>query len=135
MKPTIDKVIAAYIKIRDSKDLLAKRHAVEMAPLNEQLERLEGWLQASLQAAGVESYKTAQGTAFLQQNDSVTVRDWTALLEWIRKNDEWSMLTASVSKLAVRDMLEQTKELPPGVSYRKEVVTRVRRPKTLKEDE
>jgi len=127
-KPTVDLVIDAYVRLRDEKELLAKKQAEEMKPIVEKMMKLENWLQAALQAAGVESFKTARGTAFKQTNVSTSVKDWTATLNWIKEHDEWSLLTAAVSKTAIRDLKENTGEIPPGVEYREEIVTRVRRP-------
>lgn len=127
-KPMVDDVVAAYIQLRDAKELLAKKQADEMKPLVERMKKIEGWLQAALIATGVDSFKTERGTAFIQTNVSTTVRDWTATLDWIKANNEWSLLTAAVSKTAIKDYKEQYHDVPPGVDYREEVVVRVRRP-------
>ena len=125
--PKVDEVVGAYIKLRDSKEKIKRRHSDELAPINDAMYKLEMWLQNHLQEEGVESFKTANGTAFLQTNTSATVRDWEATLEFIKENDEWSFLEARVNKTAVKDYTESTGEVPPGVDLKQTIVTRVRR--------
>lgn len=127
MTSKVDAVVAAYIKLRDSKEQLARKHKDELAPITEQMARLESWLQKHLLDAGVESMKTRAGTAFLQTATSATVRDWAATLDWIKDRDEWSFLEARVNKSAVKDYMESTGDVPPGIDFKSNVVTRVRR--------
>ena len=129
MTQTINRVVAAFVKLRDQKEEIEKRHKEELRVLNESMQKLGGWLQASLLTAGVESFKTSQGTAFLQHNDKTVVRDFTAALDFIREHNEWSMLTAAVSKTAVKDYMERTGSMVPGVEYQSELKVIVRRPK------
>lgn len=126
-KPKIDAVVAAYIKLRDHKDEVKSRHKDELAPINEQMAKLEGWLHRELNAQGVDSFKTKAGTAFVQKATSVTVAEWDVTLPFIREHDLWDLLEARVSKSAVQDYVESTKEVPPGVNVRVEEVVRVRR--------
>lgn len=127
MKPKIDSVVAAYIKLRDQKDEVKSRHKEELAPINENMAKLEGWLHRELNKQGVDSFKTKMGTAFVQKATSVTVADWDVTLPFIKEKELWDLLEARVSKSAVQDYIESTKEVPPGVSVRVEEVVRVRR--------
>ena len=123
----VDDVVAAYIKLRDKKTALERKHKEELAPIKENMEKVENWLQRRLLEEGVQSFKTSQGTAFLQSSTSATVRDWDSTFAWIQANDEWSMLEARVNKTAVKDFVEANGEAPPGVEYSEHLVTRVRR--------
>lgn len=127
MTVKVDEIVAAYIKLRDMKDATSRRHKEELAPINEKMGKLEAWLQKHLQSEGVDSMKTKAGTAFLQSNSSATVKDWPATLEWVKDNDEWSFLEARVNKTAVKDYMESTGDIPPGVDFKTTIVTRVRR--------
>lgn len=127
MTVKVDEIVAAYIKLRDMKDATSRRHKEELAPINEKMGKLEAWLQKHLQAEGVDSMKTKAGTAFLQSSSSATVRDWPATLDWIKEQDEWSFLEARVNKTAVKDYMESTGDIPPGVDFKTTIVTRVRR--------
>src|ERR1700758_4669632 len=118
---TIDQVIAAYVKLRDQKEALKKRHAEEMAPLNDNIYKLGLWLQKTLQESGQTSAKTASGTAFLQTDRSVAIEDWPAILAFIQAHDLWAMLERRVSKSVVVEYIESQNEVPPGLKVSSEI--------------
>lgn len=124
----VDDVIAGYLKLREKKEELSARHKEELAPVNEQLFKLEGWLQKQLIEQGLQNFKGKSGTAFLQQVSSCTVEDRNAMLNWIRENEMWDFLESRVSKSVVQDYLESHDgEVPPGISYKSEIEVRIRR--------
>ena len=123
----IDSVVRAYVALRDKKAEIKRRQQEEMAPLTEQMNKLEAWLQRELQRQGVKNFKTDEGTAFLQTETRCSVKDWDACLQYILDNEEYALLEARVSKTAIRDILENTGELVPGVSLTEETVCSVRR--------
>lgn len=123
----VDAIVKGYIALRDKKTELKRKQQEEMAPLNEAMNKLEAWLQRELQRQGVQNFKTEEGTAFLQTDTRCTVKDWEACLNYILENEEYGLLEARVSKTAIRDVLENTGELVPGVSLTEETVCRVRR--------
>jgi len=126
--PKVDDVVAAYVSLRDRKAELKAQHQQELAPINEQMFKIEGWLHRELNKQGVDSFKTKRGTAFVQKSTSVTVQDWQdQTLPFIREHELWDMLEARVSKTAVSDYIESTGEVPPGVAVKTEEVVRVRR--------
>lgn len=123
----VDEVVDAYVKLRDHKEALKRKHKAELQPVHEKMMKVEAWLQRHLLEEGVDSMKTSAGTAYLQRLSSATVKDWAATLDFIRENDEWSFLEARVNKTAVKDFVESTGGVPPGVDFGETVVTRVRR--------
>ena len=125
--PKVNDVVAAYVTLRDKKAEIKARHQEELAPINDKMFKLEGWLHRELNKQGVDSFKTKRGTAFVQKATSVTVQDWDATLPFIREHGLWDMLEARVSKTAVQDYIESTKDVPPGVSIKVDEVVRVRR--------
>lgn len=123
----VDDVIRAYILLRDQRDTLKKRHAEELKKPNEDLYKLQLWLQRQLQQTGQTSAKTEAGTAFLQTDTSVTVEDFDATLAFIQTNGLWPMLEKRVSKSVVTDYISSTGEIPPGVKVTSEISCHVRR--------
>ena len=123
----VDELVGIYIELRDFKDKLKRKHSGELSPVNEKMNEIENRLQQHLIEQGVDSMKTANGTAFLQNSNSATVKDWDVTLDYIKKNDEWSFLEARVNKTAVKDYIASTGEVPPGVEFTTTQVTRVRR--------
>ena len=123
----IDDVIRGYVKLRDEKEELEKRHKEELAPVREKMQKIEAWLQDQLQEQGLTNFKGESGTAFLQEVSSATVADWDETLKFIRENEAWELLERRVSKTVVQDYLESHDDVPPGVAYKRETVVRVRR--------
>ena len=123
----IDDVIRGYVKLRDEKESLEKRHKEELAPIREKMQKIEAWLQDQLQQQGLTNFKGASGTAFLQEATSATVADWEETLNYIRNNDAWELLEHRVSKTVEQDFIEAKGSIPPGVNYKRETVVRIRR--------
>lgn len=126
-QPTVDEVVKGYIKLRDKKNSLKKDHAEELRPITEKMGLLENWLQRDLMTRGVESQKTAEGTAFLSTTAAATVKDRDAFFKYVIENEMWDLLENRVSKTVVRDHLEDTGEVVPGVNYQETKVVRIRR--------
>jgi nanoRNase/pAp phosphatase (c-di-AMP/oligoRNAs hydrolase) len=124
---TIDKVIEAFIRLRAQKDALKKKQAEEMAPLTENLYKLQTYLQKLLQDSGQQSAKTASGTAFLQTDTAIAIEDFDAILAFIKANNLWPMLEKRVSKSVVTDYIESTSEVPPGLKITREVSCHIRK--------
>jgi hypothetical protein len=91
------------------------------------MERLEAWFLHQLQENGIESAKTADGTAYQTVRTSATVNDWDVLLTHIVENKLWELLERRVNKTAVEEIIEAAGEPPPGVAIRRERRVNVRR--------
>lgn len=125
--PNIEDVVKGYVSLRDLKTKMKKGHTEELAPINENMAKIEGWLMRDLQGRKVLSQKTAEGTAFIQSSTKATVRDRDAFLAHVKENDAWDLIENRVAKSVVEDHLENTGEIIPGVHYEKTLVVRVRR--------
>lgn len=125
--PTVDEVVKGYIKLRDRKNEMKKDQAEELRPISEKMGLLENWLLRDLQTRKVESQKTAEGTAFISTVSAATVKDRDAFFKYVIENEMWDLLENRVSKTVVRDHLEDTGEVVPGVNYQETVVVRIRR--------
>lgn len=123
----IDQIVDGYIQLRDRKAKLKADYDAAVAPIDELMAKAEARIREEFQSTGIKSAKTANGTAYLQERTSATAADWDMTLQFIRDNDAWHMLERRVNKTAVDEYFAQTKELPPGVNYRRELVVNVRR--------
>jgi hypothetical protein len=123
-----DQVIQAYIHLRNKKEEMQTLQKTQLAPLNEQLDKLEAWLLNKLQTEGLTNLKSATGTAFTQVSTSVTCSDWAATLAWIKEHNAWEFRESRVSKSVVQEFIENNDgEAPPGVKVTREVEVRVRK--------
>lgn len=124
----LDTVISGVVTLRDQIDAIKKKQKEELAPLNEKMAKLEAYLQSQLLLSGSTSVSAkGVGTAYLQNVVSVTVEDWQATLDWIKRTEAWDFLERRVSKTVVQEYMESQGEVPPGVKTATEVEVRVRR--------
>jgi hypothetical protein len=123
---TPGEMIQRYLQLRQFIQGKEADHKEIMAPLLELRAQLEGALLTYLNDNQIDSTRSDLGTAFKQTASSVTVRDWQTTLSYIRDHQLWDMLEARVSKSAVLDMLDEKKELLPGVDVSQVSVLRVR---------
>lgn len=125
--PNVEDVVGAYVKLRDEKDALKKEQSASLAPFNEKLKKLEGWLLKQMQAQGAKSVATPHGTCYQAKRTSAKIEDWDSIFGYVKENELWHFLERRVSKAALEEYLEANEELPPGVSMSHEVVVNVRR--------
>lgn len=126
---TADQVVAKYVETRDLIEQKKKACEAEVADLKALQEKRENWLKTELDKLGVESFKTAHGTAFITFKDSATVSDREAFLDWVEGDfvERKHYLENRVSKTAVKQRLEDGEPPPPGVNYVKVKDVQVRR--------
>jgi len=126
---TIDTVISAYVATRDEITEKTRVFEESINELKELQQRRESFLKGELDRLGVESFKTAHGTAFVAWKDSATVKDAQAFMTWVGEDFEAhkQYLENRVSKTAVKQALDEGNPPPPGVDYTKIKDVQVRR--------
>lgn len=125
----LELAVVEYIALRDQKSEVEAKHKAELAELNEQLERLDGFLLGSLQDLGVDSFKTGAGTVFTTQRMQAQIPDKGALTAYLRSNpDDIELLQTRISTTVLKDWMERHEgATPPGVAARIERTVSVRR--------
>jgi hypothetical protein len=113
---SIEKVVEHYVAKRDELKALKERHKEEIAPYQAQLDKIESALLEVLNRDEVESMRTKAGTVYKSDVMSASVDDWETLLAWLIESKQWPILTKAVSKVAVREYMEEAREPVPGVS-------------------
>lgn len=124
---SVNEAVAAYVRLRDAKQALAKQHAEEMRGFTDKLEKIEAWLLAVLNNQGVESARTDSGTAYKSTQTRAKIEDWDTAFEFIKTNELFHMLERRVSKTAIEEFVEAQGAPPPGISITQEVRINVRR--------
>ena len=108
--------VRKYIELRDRKKQIEDRLKDELAPINDAMDKLEGFLLDRLNQSGAESIKTEYGTAYKSKVMSAKVADRESLMRYVREHQAFHLLTANVAKDAVREYMESSDgNPPPGV--------------------
>jgi len=124
---TIDEAVEDYRKIRD--DLTERRREFKSieASLKGTLEEISMWLRDKSDELGVDSFKTSAGTAYRTTKTRYSVADWNEFSSWVLDNEMLQCLEKRPAKLAVQEVVDETGEIPPGLSFFAEVEMQVRK--------
>ena len=120
--PTVEAVLTAYMRTNDEEIPELKRQIKHLETLQENRTK---WVEAQLQKQGVDSFKkVGVATAFFTSKDAATVTDREKFFTWILETKNTHFLPMKVIKAEVVHMLDEEKQLPPGVEYKtfKEIV-------------
>lgn len=123
----LSEAVSLYIQMRDKKAQMKADFEASIAPLNEKMEKLEAKLLDVFNKTGMDSVKTEHGTAYTTTRTTASVADRDAFMEYVKANEEWSLLEIRASKTAVEQFKAVHDDIPPGVSIREERVVNIRR--------
>lgn len=127
MSFTVEQVVETYLKLRRKKEAVENETKDRVADIKAKMTMLESWLMQKAGEDGVTSFKTTAGTAFVTTTDFANVADWDAVLTFIKENDAFDMLEKRVSKTAVRSHMDETGDVPPGITYGSKIGINVRK--------
>ena len=120
-------LVAKYIEMRDKKYELKHQYDFKAAQLDEVLSKIESKLLQVFDSAGMDSVKTEFGTAYASTRSTASVADKETFMNFIKENEEWSLMKVRAAKLAIEQYKTANGDLPPGVNYREERVVNIRR--------
>jgi hypothetical protein len=120
-------LVAKYIELRDKKYELKHQYDFKAAQLDEVLGKIESKLLQVFDSAGMDSVKTEFGTAYASTRSMASVADKETFMNFIKENEEWSLMEVRAAKLAIEQYKDANGDLPPGVNYREERVVNIRR--------
>jgi hypothetical protein len=130
--PQVDlsKVAETYIKIRDAKAEKKRAFEAEVAVLDGQLEKLEGFMLQHLNTLGMDSVRTAGGTFYRQEDVRPNIVDDALFYGWVKDNDAFDALERRVKKAFITEFMgtHEGGLPPPGINVHREYVVRVRKP-------
>lgn len=113
---TVDKRIEQYITIRDKLKAMDAEHEERKKPLVELQNLLTGWMQNFLEQAGADNVKTAHGTCYSTTRYTASLADPQAFMDFVITNQAYDLLDRKANVTAVRDHVEASGGLPPGVN-------------------
>ncbi len=124
----LSEAVTLYIQLRDKKAQMKSDFEASVAPINDKMEKLEAKLLDVFNKTGMDSVKTEHGTAYTAVRTTASVADREAFMEFVKANEEWSLLEVRASKTAIEQFRDSNdNELPPGVNIRSERVVNIRR--------
>lgn len=124
----VDAVIGAYLTLRSQKEALTNKYNEDVKALDNRMKKLEAWLHLKMHNDKVNSLSADTGTVYKSTVERATVVDMDAFLDYVKKNDAWHLLERRVSKIGVRNLLDESLPLPDGVNWYTGTTVHVRKP-------
>jgi hypothetical protein len=126
--PKVNKMVQRYIQLRDKIAEIKETQRLELAPYDDMLNKLSGMMLQFLDETGQESAKTDEGTVYIRNQDSASLADPEAFMEYVRENDAYELMDRRANKTACREFAEEHGSMPPGVKFTSIRTTGVRSP-------
>lgn len=123
----LDEAVAMYIKLRDKKAEIRKEMIAKTEKIDANLKKIEASVLKAFHASGQTKAGTSAGTVFIKDRISDKVIDREAFLKFVRDNDQFDFVESRVSKSALDEFIEETGDLPPGITRSIEQTINVRR--------
>lgn len=139
---------ALYLKLRNSKKDLDEQAKKKTGPIVAGMDLIENHFLAKMLEMKVDSLKNDAGTPYRSEKVSITVADNSAFVDYVLDralqalpvtpeardaikaamidSGQLALIEARASKSAIEALMEETKELPPGLNHRVEATVNVR---------
>lgn len=117
MDAPIDKIIAAFVKIRDAKETLYQTYKKESAELEEQMTVLKQKLLELSKETGATSFSTPTHVAYRKINSRYWTNDWGSFYQFLLEHEAMELLEKRIQQTNMREFLESNPDVhPPGLN-------------------
>lgn len=110
---SLDKLVKAYVKIRDHRSEIKKAYDAEDTVLVDQLDAVRAALLAHCKEHGVDSVRTAEGLFYRTVKQTYWTSDWEQMHKFILEHEEPSLLDKRINQKHMREFLEDNPDLLP----------------------
>lgn len=130
MNVTAEKLVKAYIKMRDYRSELKAKYEDEDNTVKEQMDLVEAQLLEMCKTTGADSIRTKFGTASRSVQTRYWTGDWEAMYKFILENEMPELLERRISQTQMREFLKENPDkLPVGMNVDNRYAVSVRRSK------
>lgn len=131
-----DKMVTAYIRIRDKRKEIKDAYEAEDAILEAKLDAVAKALVAACNVAGTTTLKTPFGTATKTVKTRYWTSDWAEFYKVVREMDQPELLERRISQTNFKEFLaKHPDKLPKGVNVDSKYDVTVRRASSSKTGE
>lgn len=125
---TADKLISAYIKLRNARQKLTQDFESADAELKTKQDKVSEMLLEICKEMGADSIKTQFGTASRRLSIRYKTTDWDSMYKFIKEHDAYHLLEQRIHQTNMKNLLEENPEMVPmGLSSDSEYVISVRK--------
>lgn len=128
MEVKADKLVKAYIKIRDKRKQLAEDYEKQDKELEESLDLIESELLKICKETGADSLRTEFGTVSRRVAKRYTTNDWYSFYKFLKEHEAFELLEKRIAQTNMASFLEENPTvLPPGLNVDSRYAVSVRR--------
>jgi len=125
----LDKLARVYRKIRDQISTLTKEYDTQVEVLKAQQEEIKNAMKDQMQALGVTSVRTPQGTVVLSVKTRYSTADWDSFKKFVVEQDALDLFEKRIAQGNMKQFLEENPGVvPPGLNSNAEYDISVRKP-------
>jgi hypothetical protein len=124
-----DKLVTAYIAIRDKRSELKQMYEDEDLNLEADMGKIEAALLEHCKEHNMESLKTASGTAYKRIRERYWATDWDAFNQYIREHDAIELYEKRIHQGNMKQFLEDHPGATPPINVDRKFTISVRRSK------
>lgn len=123
-----EKLVSAYIKMRDKRSELLREYEAEDGAIKEQMEMVEGKLLELCKTVGADSLKTKNGTVIRSVKTRYWTSDWESMHKFILEHQMPELLEKRVSQSTMKQLLDENPDMmPPGMNVDSKYAVTIRR--------
>jgi hypothetical protein len=127
-----DKLVKAYVRIRDAKEQLGREYDEKLAKLKADMDAVEAALLELCKETGQDGGKTQFGTFSRSVKARYWTNNWGRMYDFIRENDALDLLEQRLHQTNMKQFLiDNPDKLPEGLNVDSKYSIIVRRPKNI----
>lgn len=125
----LDKLAKVYRKMRDQISELTKEYDTQVELLKAQQDEIKNAMKEQMQALGVTSVRTDQGTVVLSVKTRYSTADWDSFKKFVLEHDALDLFEKRIAQLNMKQFLDENPGIvPPGLNSNSEYDVSVRKP-------
>jgi hypothetical protein len=125
---SVDRLVAAYIKMRDKRAELLREYEAEDAEVKAQMEAVESSLLDLCKQIGADTLGSKHGKVMRTVKTRYWTSDWDSMHKFILENKMPELLERRISQTTMKQLLDENPDLmPPGVNIDSRYAVTIRR--------
>ena len=125
----LDKLAKIYRKMRDRVSELTREYDTEVETIKAQQAEIVAAMKEQMQALGVTSVRTDQGTVVLSVKTRYSTSDWDSFKTFVTEHDALDLFEKRIAQTNMKQFLEENPGVvPPGLNSNAEYDISVRKP-------
>jgi hypothetical protein len=131
MDATAEKLVRAYIKMRDYRSQLKQQYEEQDATVKEQMDMVESHLLELCKTTGADSLRTKYGTVSRTVQTRYWTSDWEAMHNFITEHQALDLLERRISQRQMQEFIKENPDvMPVGLNVDNRYAVSVRRSKS-----